>query len=148
MNSLSIKVGKGLRSLFRLKDEPKKVAKGFALGSFIGMLPFPGFQMLISAALASILKFNRPAAIAGVFNTNIASGAFVFAFNFWLGQKLLGFELAFELPEKINFRFAQSVLAAGYEVFLSLFLGGCISGVFAMFLAYHLSLLILKRRAK
>jgi len=140
-------MNKGLKSLFRLKGEPKTVAKGFALGSFIGMLPFPGFQMLISAALAAFLKFNKAAAVAGVFNTNVATGAFVFAFNYWLGTKILGVESTFKIPERINLGFAKTIMEAGTDVFLSLMLGGLITGVFAMFLGYYISLLILTRKS-
>lgn len=146
MNAKAISIGKGFRNLFKMKGEPRVVAKGFALGSFVGMLPFPGFQMLISATLATFLKYNKTAAIAGVFNTNLATGAFVFAFNYWLGRTILGFESTFSMPDRISLNFAKTVIDAGAEVFLSLLLGGCITGVGAMFLGYYISLSILKRR--
>jgi uncharacterized protein len=53
---------KSLKDLFILKDEPKGIAKGFALGSFIGMLPIPGFQIFVSLGLATLLKLNKRAA--------------------------------------------------------------------------------------
>ena len=139
---------KGLKSLFKMKGEPKVIAKGFALGSFIGMLPFPGFQMIISAALAAFLKFNKTAAIAGVFNTNLATGGFLFAFNYWLGRKILGFEATFQMPERINLSFAKTVFEAGSDVFFSLLLGGFITGIFAMILGYYISLSILKKNSR
>lgn len=137
---------KGVKQLFSLKGEPKVVAKGFALGSFVGMLPFPGFQMIISAALASFLRVNRTAAIAGVFNTNLATGVFVFAFNYWLGTKLLGLESNFQMPERLGFGFIGTVLNAGTEVFFALLVGGIITGIPAMFLGYYISLLLLKNK--
>lgn len=146
MKTVEIGVGKGLRNLFRMKGEPRVVAKGFALGSFVGMLPFPGFQMLISATLATFLKYNKTAAIAGVFNTNLATGAFVFAFNYWLGKTILGVDSNFTVPDKISLSFAKTVIDAGTDVFLALLLGGFISGVVAMFLGYYISFSILKRR--
>lgn len=139
---------KGIRSVFKMKGEPQNVAKGFALGSFVGMLPFPGFQMLISAGLAIVFRYNKAAAIAGVFNTNLATGAFVFAFNYWLGRKILGFESGFEMPDRISLSFARTIIEAGSEVFLSLLLGGLISGVVAMFLGYYISVSILNKRKK
>ena len=141
------KIG-GLKRLYVLNDEPKVVARGFALGSFVGMLPFPGFQMLISAVLASFLRFNKVAAIVGVFNTNIATGVFVFAFNYWLGKKILGIDSSFHIPERINLSFAKTIIDAGSDVFLSLLLGGCITGILAMFLGYYVSLSILTRKIK
>lgn len=139
---------KKIKTLFTMKGEPKYVAKGFALGSFVGMLPFPGFQMLISGTLASILRFNKTAAIIGVFNTNLATGAFVFAFNYWLGRKILGLEHNFQMPEKINLNFAQTIISAGSDVFLSLLLGGIITGIFAMFFGYYITLAILNKKHK
>lgn len=148
MNTGVIRERKGIRSVFKAKGDPESVARGFALGSFVGMLPFPGFQMIISAGLAMVLKYNKTAAIAGVFNTNIATGAFVFAFNYWLGQKILGYELSFAVPGRISISFARTIIEAGYEVFLSLLLGGLISGVVAMFLGYYISFSILSKRKK
>ncbi len=136
----------GMKRLFALKGEPKIVAKGFALGSFVGMLPFPGFQMLISATLATFFKLNKAAAIAGVFNTNLATGVFVFAFNYWLGKKILGIESAFQIPDKIGMNFARSVFEAGSDVFLSLLFGGLVTGTLAMFLGYYVSLFVLTRK--
>ncbi|MCG6188796.1 DUF2062 domain-containing protein [Maribellus maritimus] len=138
----------GVKRLFSLKGEPKVVAKGFALGSFVGMLPFPGFQMIISATLASFFRLNKTAAIAGVFNTNLATGVFVFAFNYWLGKKILGIESAFQIPEKIGLGFARTIIEAGSDVFLSLLLGGFITGILAMILGYYISLILLTRKIK
>ena len=138
----------GLKRLFVLEGDPKVVARGFALGSFVGMLPFPGFQMLISAVLASLLRFHKGAAIAGVFNTNVVTGVFVFAFNYWLGRKILGIDSSFHIPKQINIGFAKTVIEAGSDVFLSLLLGGFITGILAMFLGYYVSLSILTRKIK
>ncbi len=134
--------------LFALKGDPRVVAKGFALGSFVGMLPFPGFQMIISATLASFFRFNKAAAIAGVFNTNLATGVFVFAFNYWLGKRVLGIESAFQMPDKIRIGFVKTIFEAGSEVFLSLLLGGIITGILAMFFGYYVSLFLLTRKTK
>lgn len=147
MKDQILKIG-GLKRLFALKGEPKVVARGFALGSFVGMLPFPGFQMLISATLASFLRYNKTAAIAGVFNTNLATGVFIFGFNFWLGKNILGIESSFQMPNQINLSFAKTVIEAGSDVFLSLLLGGCITGILSMFLGYYISLSILTRKIK
>ncbi|NCB09750.1 MAG: DUF2062 domain-containing protein [Bacteroidia bacterium] len=135
----------GFKSIFCIKEDPRVVASGFALGSFIGMLPFPGFQMLISASLAACFRLNKVAAIAGVFNTNLFTGVFVFAFNYWLGRKILGIAPSFKMPEHINFSFAKTVLEAGPEVFMSLLLGGFITGIFAMITGYYISLFILTK---
>lgn len=137
---------RGISSILQLNDEPNIVAKGFALGSFIGMLPFPGFQVLISVILATLLKYNKAAAITAVFNTNLVTGVFIFAFNYWLGRNILGLDPNFTMPDKINLSFAKTIVEAGSDVFLSLLLGGCITGTAMMIATYQISLMILKKR--
>ncbi|HKI88101.1 MAG TPA: SDR family NAD(P)-dependent oxidoreductase [Draconibacterium sp.] len=139
--------GNGFSKLFKLNGEPKIVAKGFALGSFIGMLPFPGFQWMISATLAAIMKLNKTAAIAGVYNTNLATGAFIFAFNYWLGSKLLGVDPSFQMPNHVGLSFTRLVFESGFDVFLSLLLGGLITGFFVTFISYRIAFSLLTRKS-
>jgi uncharacterized protein (DUF2062 family) len=72
---------KSFKALFSLKDEPKVIAKGFALGSFIGMLPILGFQLIVSLGNATL--------------------------------------------------FNSTIFKAGFDVFLSIMVGGILTGLFA-----------------
>ena len=137
---------KGFKDLFKLKDDPKYVAKGFALGSFIGMMPIPGFQMLVSFTIASLVKVHKTAAIIGVFNTNIATGLFIFAFNYWLGKSLLGRSPDFDFPDKISIGFFNTIISAGSDVFISMITGGLITGILSWFISYHLVLNIFNKK--
>jgi len=132
--------------LFSMKGSPTYIAKGFALGSFIGMMPVPGFQVLISLALAPLFRVNKKAACLAVFNTNILTGTFVFAFNYWLGKVILGIHPNFEFPNSITFHSFSTILSAGREVLLCLFLGGAITGVIAAVSTYYFVLLWIKKR--
>ena len=123
--------------IFALNGTPDYVARGFALGSFIGMLPIPGLQVLVALFAASIFKGNKKAACLAVFNTNIFTGVFVFAFNYWLGKTLFGFHTEFIFPDSIGIDFIMILFAAGKEVMLSLLLGGLITGAICGFLAYY-----------
>ena len=62
------------KGLFKLEESPEVIAKGFALGSFIGMIPIPGFQVFVAFTVAKIMKLNKTAACVAVFNTNIFTG--------------------------------------------------------------------------
>lgn len=137
---------KSFKALFSLKDEPKVIAKGFALGSFIGMLPIPGFQLIVSLGIATLLKLNKKAACVAVFNTNIVTGAFVFSFNYWLGKKLLGVNPSFEIGDKISYHFISTIFKAGSDVFLSMMVGGILTGLFAYAITYFIILKILLSR--
>lgn len=135
-----------LKSVFLLKDNPECIARGFALGSFIGMMPIPGFQMILSLGIASLLKVNRRAACMAVFNTNIFTGVFFFSFNFWLGKKILGISTGFQMPDKISLDFISQILSAGFEVFISIAVGGFVTGIGISFLSYQLVKNIYKKR--
>ncbi len=139
------KMSKGFGQLVNLKDNPESIARGFALGSFIGMMPIPGFQMVVSLLVASLLKINKKSACIAVFNTNVATGLFVFAFNFWLGKTLLGIDTELIMPQKLSFGFIKHIFNSGIDVFISLTLGGVITGILAAALSYWLIIKILKK---
>jgi len=124
------------KSIFIIKDDPIRIAKGFALGSFIGMMPIPGFQVLLSLAVATLLRLNKRAAVVAVFNTNLVTGVFIFSFYYYLGRKMLGINSSFVIGEKIDIQFTSTVIHAGYEVFLSLVMGGIITGALTAIVAY------------
>ena len=138
-----------LNKIFKLKGSSDFIAKGFALGSFIGMLPFPGLQWGIAMACAALFKVHKGAAVIGVFNTNFSTGLLIFGFNFWLGKKILGLEINFTLPDVLDSSYAKTIWNAGLDVFLSLLVGGVVMGVIAAFLGYRvLKYVIDKRRMK
>ncbi len=139
---------KGIKKLVGLEGSPQYVASGFALGSFIGMLPFPGFQMILSLGAASLLKVHKSAAVLGVFNTNIATGLFVFAFNYWIGRSILGFENSFVMPDALGWRFIAAVFNAGSDVFLALILGGIITGIPSALLSFYGLRYLLEKKGK
>lgn len=146
MKSLQ-KIKIGFNQIWQLKDKPESIARGFALGSFIGMMPIPGFQMMVALATATVFKINRKSACVAVFNTNLATGLFVFAFNFWLGKKILGLNTEFSMPDKLSFGFISTVINSGFDVFISLTLGGIITGIFAAGTSYWIIKRILKKRS-
>ncbi len=63
--------------LIAFKEDPHQIALSFAMGVFLGILPFTG--VLAAITLAYIFKLNKPAAILGSALTNT-----------WLGLIVLG----------------------------------------------------------
>ena len=59
-----------LYKLAREKDPPERVARGLALGIFVGFLPIMGIQMAVVSIIALPLRGNLKAAIAGVWISN------------------------------------------------------------------------------
>lgn len=137
------KIMSNIKNVIRIDDNPESIARGIGLGSFIGMLPIPGFQILVALGLSGLLKVNKKAACSAVFNTNVVTGTFVFAFNYWLGKQLLGITSCFTMPDKISIDFISSIIKAGSDVYLSLTVGGIISGIVVGLIAYLMARFIL-----
>ena len=65
------KIKKYLKQFFLIDDTPHKVAAGFALGIFWGIMPGEGVGTTLITA--TILRFNRLSATAGVLASNMWS---------------------------------------------------------------------------
>ena len=120
----------------RLRGLPDEIAKGVALGIFIGMTPTFGFQMAIAIFFAYLLRENRLAAVLGVWVTNPVTAPFIYAAEYEVGHRLLGME-RFELPSELTWK-AYSDL--GWEILFPMWFCSILFGVIFGFLAYRATL--------
>lgn len=74
--------------IIRINDSPHKIAGGFALGVFLGILP--GAGPMASILLAYLFQVNRAAALAGSLLTNAWFSVITFAFAVKIGAFLTG----------------------------------------------------------
>jgi len=81
----------------RLKDfiihhhaEPGRLACAVALGVFIGMTPFYGFQTLLAAGLAGLFRLNIAGAVLATQISNPMFAPFIITSSVWLGEKMGG----------------------------------------------------------
>jgi uncharacterized protein (DUF2062 family) len=125
--------------LIRLQAEPEDIAKGFALGIFIGMTPTFGFQILIAVFLALLLKENKIAAAIGVWITNPLTAPFIYALEYESGRLILGMDRA-HLPMELSFAAVKSL---GWEVLLPLSLGSVLYGALSAVLAFSFMLQVI-----
>lgn len=72
-----------------MRDSPKKIALGVALGTSLNFLPMPFVSIPISFILAKIVRVNATAAVFAVIILKWAV-PFFFTFNYYLGRHLLG----------------------------------------------------------
>ena len=124
-----------LVKFIRLRGSPDEIAKGVALGIFIGMTPTLGLQMPIAIFFAFLLKENKLAAALGVWITNPVTAPIIYGLQYESGRLLLDLPRA-RLPE-LTF---ESLKAMGGEVLLPLCLGSLIFGIACGALAYALTL--------
>lgn len=123
----------------RLRGTPDEIAKGTALGIFIGMTPTFGFQMLIAIFFAWILKENRLAAALGVWVTNPLTAPFIYALEYESGRFLLGMpRIAF--PDELSY---VAMTAVGWDLLLPLMFGSLIYAVVSGALTYAIALRII-----
>ena len=117
----------------RLRGLPDEIAKGVALGIFIGMTPTFGFQMAIAIFFAYLLRENRLAAVLGVWVTNPVTAPFIYAAEYEVGHRLLGME-RFELPSELTW---QAYSTLGWEILFPMWFCSILFGVIFGFLAYQ-----------
>ncbi len=116
----------------RIRGSAHDVAKGMALGVFIGMTPTMGVQMPIAFFAAMLLKENQIAALLGVWISNPATAIPIYTFNFKVGKYLLGTP-NLKMPRFTSF---QEVMALGHDFLLPLATGSLVTGVVAAVVAY------------
>ncbi len=126
------------QKIFKIEDSPEEIARGFALGTFIGMTPFIGLQFFISVFIAGLLKWNKIAAGLAVFQTNVFTGAFVFSFNYLLGAAILGGEYSFNLAASAEIFSITTIFCSGSAAFCSFLIGGLITGIPSSLMAYFI----------
>jgi uncharacterized protein (DUF2062 family) len=120
----------------RMRGLPDEIAKGVALGIFVGMTPTFGFQMAIAIFFAYLLRENRLAAALGVWVSNPVTAPFIYATEYEVGRRLLGVE-RFAFPSELTWK-AYSTL--GWEILFPMWFCSIIFGVIFGFLAYWATL--------
>jgi short-subunit dehydrogenase/uncharacterized protein (DUF2062 family) len=135
-----------IEKIQKLKGEPKIIAQSFAMGSFIGVTPLVGMQIIISLFLAGILKISKTAAVVGVINTNWSKGLFLYPINYKLGAWILGINQTINIKDLFHGNVFKNLYNAGSEVFISLLIGGFITGAIISLFYYFLVLKILKQK--
>lgn len=77
-----------LAPLLTLRASPHDIALGASIGVFVAFTPTFGFQMLIAAAIATLLRTSRPAAMIPVWITNPITMGPIYAFTWYVGTLL------------------------------------------------------------
>ncbi|MDD5731252.1 MAG: DUF2062 domain-containing protein [Candidatus Omnitrophica bacterium] len=75
---------------FRINDSPQKIALGFGLGVFLGVLP--GTGLVASLFLAMLFRLNRASALLGSLLTNTWISFVSFVLSVKVGAFILGLD--------------------------------------------------------
>ncbi|MEM8808345.1 MAG: DUF2062 domain-containing protein [Cyanobacteria bacterium P01_G01_bin.38] len=74
----------------RSRGRPGEIARGMAVGAFVGVMPLFGVQTLVAIALAPPLRGNAVMAATTTWVSNPITFIPLYTLNFRIGQQLLG----------------------------------------------------------
>ncbi len=112
-----------------LRDNPREIALGFSLGLFVGMSPFFFFHTFLAILLASLLKWNKFSAAAGVFITNPVTAPFFYRFTWLVGSVVIPHDAHFHIPTEFSFSAFIQILEKTPEMVWILTVGGILTGI-------------------
>ncbi len=130
--------------LIRVEAAPARVAFGAAVGVFIAFTPTMGFQILLAALAATLLRTSRAAAMLAVWITNPLTMVPIYAVTFAVGAALIPGSVVEELasPQIAEGDVLDEPTVAyaitGARVAAALLLGGAVVGLLAAVLTYSL----------
>ncbi|NVL89586.1 MAG: DUF2062 domain-containing protein [Desulfobacterales bacterium] len=121
----------------RLHGSPEQIAWGAAAGFFVAMSPTMGIQTIIAVPIAAFFKISKVTAAATVWLTNPVTAPFIYGFNYMAGAKLLGYPLKTSFFSSPSW---ETLWYSGKSVFLSLLVGGTVTGIIVGAAGYFLVL--------
>ena len=133
----------------RLRGTPHYISRGLAFGVFAGCFPLFGLQTIIGVLLAIIFRGHKLTAAAGTWVSNPLTYVPILAFNYKIGQFLLGFSIGktqVSLPD--NWQSWIELKESGLVFLITLFFGCLVVGLISAILTYIVSVRFLSRWRK
>lgn len=143
------------------KGTPEYIARGWALGMFVGFaVPF-GLQLIIVVPLSFLVKGSRIGAVTGTFVTNHVTILFIYPLQTWFGSYIIGRPISYlnvkstiaQFMDEPGFR---ALFRLGGEIVASFLAGGLFLALATAPAMYFIARLLVvrsrrrreKRRAK
>lgn len=133
------------RRFVHLRGTPESIARGLAAGVFAGMFPLLGLQLFFGIALATVMRGHKLMAAAGTWVSNPLTYVPIYAFNFKVGQWLLGKD-NMSLSEQILPQ--QELMHLKGALLASMFVGCLAVGVVCAVGSYFICLWQIRRRRR
>lgn len=144
-NSLPSRLRRHCRYLYlrfcRLQGTPSSIARGLACGVFAGCFPLFGLQTIMGVLLAVIFRGNKFASAIGTWISNPLTYIPIFAFNYKVGEFLLGFKNTVSQKSfQQNWQSWSMLIESGFDFIYTLFFGCFLVGLICAFTSYFLSI--------
>ena len=133
--------------ILRLKENPQKIARGFAAGVFAGCLPLMGLQFIVSFLLAILIRGNKLTALMGTWISNPFTYVPLFLLNFKVGKLIINL-LIHDYTVEFSFDSGQKFTDLGQEIMIAISLGSIIVALCSSLIAYQVILFLLKKWKK
>ena len=135
--------------LLRIPATPEHIAKGMAIGVFVGFIPLLPSQTLIAIGLAFLLRASKVAAAIGTLVTNPFTWVFLYLLFYRIGRAILPFNIPPLSPAQLD---PAQFLDAGWRIGAAMVTGGLTLAVPSAAIAYAATLqgmrLYRERRAR
>lgn len=132
------------RRFIRVRGNSTEIAKGFALGAFIGMSPTLGIQMILAVFFAALLKWNKISASIGVWISNALTVPFIYTATYIIGARFLRMKNDLSFPRHMSVEVVIDLLQKAPKMLLAMAVGGVIIGIpialIVYFITYRISL--------
>ena len=134
--------------MVREKAPPEYIARGWALGMFIGCLVPFGFQLLVSIPLSFTFKGSKIGAVLGTFITNPLTIFFIYPAQCWIADRIF-FAGRLSYSHLCNTEWSfDAVMELGAEAVQAFFVGGFLFAIIAGPITYWAVLKLVKRHRR
>ncbi len=133
--TLKQKLKKTILEVKQLQGNPHYVAKGMAIGVFIGVTPTIPLHTVLAVVLAFIFKGSKPAAVIGVWVANPFTIPFFYIASYQIGTFLFKISTPFN-PDRLA---VQQLLELGLEITIAMIAGGIVIGIPFGIIAYGIT---------
>ena len=139
-----------LKRLFRLNASPQKIAVGFGLGVFLGILP--GTGPIAALVLATFFRVNRVAALLGSMLTNTWISIATIILSIKLGSVIMGMDWTEVYKQWLlflkEFQWQKLISPAVLKIAATVAIGYFLIALFCAVICYVviLAILLLRKR--
>lgn len=135
----------GYLRLMRIEGSPKAVARGLAIGVFVGLLPIVPLHMVTALGLSYLLRGSKVAAVLGTWVSNPLDMVPLYLLVYYLGRAVTPFDIPTLNTSRLNI---GEIMSDGLDLMLVMLTGGLIIAVPAALLTYFLTYQVVVRHKK
>jgi len=141
---LKDKLKRFITNLKSLQGDPHYIAKGMAIGTFVGVTPTMPFHTVAALFLSFVFKGSKPAAVVGVWICNPVTVPVFYYGSYKLGAYLLGVSVPFN-PDFTSLTEVTELMKLGFDITAAMITGGVIIGIPIGIISYFATLGLFKK---